>query len=400
MANQTTESNQPSNTQTYGFPIYAADWIPEETVRSKIDKDQDNSEDDGGESSSSSSSKTSRSCIVLAGGGGEGRSGIANVVLICRVDLDTKSLSEQPVGKIVLGTDLPYRMAVHPRGGGLVCALTNSCKKFDWENIMSPREGDQAVEEGEEVIKELKDVGQQLALAFNQEGSVLAAGGEDGTLRVFEWPSMKTLLDESKAHSSVKNLTFSESGKFLVSLGGPLCRVWDVKASAAIASLSKEKDEMFAYCRFSVDNAGNEVLYIAANTERGGSIITWDTTTWKRRRSKLMKNYSISAFNVSADGKLLALGNMEGDVLIIDSTKMKTHQLVKKAHLGLVTALSFSPDSRCLVSASFDSRAKLTVIEKTSEKHGVNWLVMFLLCVLLYVVSYYFLMAKGIIAKN
>ncbi|KAG5411510.1 hypothetical protein IGI04_007829 [Brassica rapa subsp. trilocularis] len=363
MANQTTESNQLSNTQTYGFPIYAADWIPEETVRSKIDKDQDNSED-GDESSSS----TSRSCIVLAGGGGEGRSGIKNVILICRVDLDTKSLSEQPLGRIVLGTDLPYRMAVHPRGGGLVCALPNSCKRFDWENIMSPREGDQGGEEGEEVIKELKDVGQQLALAFSQEGSVLAAGGEDGTLRIFEWPSMKTILDESKAHASVKNLTFSESGKFLVSLGGPLCRVWDVKASAAIASLSKEKDEMFAYCRFSVDNAGNEVLYIAANTERGGSVITWDTATWKRRRSKLMKNYSISAFNVSADGKLLALGNMEGDVLIIDSTKMKTHQLVKKAHLGLVTALTFSPDSRCLVSVSFDSRAKLTVIEKTPEK--------------------------------
>ncbi|RID76051.1 hypothetical protein BRARA_B03047 [Brassica rapa] len=398
MANQTTESNQPSNTQTYGFPIYAADWIPEETVRSKIDKDQDNSEDVGDESSSST---TSRSCIVLAGGGGEGRSGIKNVILICRVDLDTKSLSEQPLGRIVLGTDLPYRMAVHPRGGGLVCALPNSCKRFDWENIMSPREGDQGGEEGEEVIKELKDVGQQLALAFSQEGSVLAAGGEDGTLRIFEWPSMKTILDESKAHASVKNLTFSESGKFLVSLGGPLCRVWDVKASAAIASLSKEKkDEMFAYCRFSVDNAGNEVLYIAANTDRGGSIITWDTTTWKRRRSKLMKNYSISAFNVSADGKLLALGNMEGDVLIIDSTKMKTHQLVKKAHLGLVTALSFSPDSRCLVSVSFDSRAKLTVIEKTPEKQGVNWLVMLLLCVLLYVVSYYFLMAKGIIGKE
>lgn len=45
---------------------------------------------------------------------------------------------------------------------------------------MSPREGDQAGEEGDEVIKELKDVGQQLALAFNQEGSVLAAGGEVG----------------------------------------------------------------------------------------------------------------------------------------------------------------------------------------------------------------------------
>ncbi|EFH40326.1 predicted protein [Arabidopsis lyrata subsp. lyrata] len=192
---------------------------------------------------------------------------------------------------------------------------------------------------------------------------------QDGTLRVFEWPSMKVLLNESQAHASVKSLTFSESGKFLVSLGAPLCRVWDVNASAAIASLSKEKDEMFASCRFSVDSSGNEVLYVAANTEHGGSIITWDTTSWRRRSSKLIKrNNSISAFNVSADGKLLAIGTLEGDLLIIDSTKMQTNQVVKKAHLGLVTALTFSPDSRCLVSVSFDSRARLTVIKQKGGK--------------------------------
>jgi prolactin regulatory element-binding protein len=103
--------------------------------------------------------------------------------------------------------------------------------------------------------------------------------------------------------------------------------------------------------------------------ERGGSIITWDTTSWRRRSSKLIKrNNSISAFNVSADGKLLAVGTLEGDVLIIDSTKMQTNQIVKKAHLGLVTALTFSPDSRCLVSVSFDSRARLTVIKQKGEK--------------------------------
>ena len=106
-------------------------------------------------------------------------------------------------------------------------------RRFDWENIMRPREG----EELEEVINELEDVGQQLALEFNQEGSLLATGGEvlvdsvsleqqrmefwwflcnffvlmavqDGTLRIFEWPSMITILNESKAHGEVKNLTF------------------------------------------------------------------------------------------------------------------------------------------------------------------------------------------------
>lgn len=190
-------SNQqpPSNLQTYGVPIYAVDWILEEAVRSKITKDQDDDDDDGSSSSS---------YIVLSGGGGEGRSGIPNVILICRVDLHTNSLSEQPVsannkapslmmnhslfsehsqcfsqiGRRVIGTDLPYRMAIHPRQGGLICALPNSCRLFDWENIIE----DDNEEESEKVVKELKDVGQQLSLSFNQDGTVLATGAEVGRI--------------------------------------------------------------------------------------------------------------------------------------------------------------------------------------------------------------------------
>lgn len=170
MANQ----NPPSNTRTYGVPIYAVEWIPEVAVRSKIYKDQENSEDvgdkdreisedDGGEASSSSSSSlsSSKSCIVLSGGGGEGRSGIPNVILIIPVDRETNSLPEQPVSanifvnfrsihlqmisifsldptltidfffqlaKHVIGTDLPYRMTVHPQEDGVICALPKSCK--------------------------------------------------------------------------------------------------------------------------------------------------------------------------------------------------------------------------------------------------------------------------------
>ena len=39
-------------------------------------------------------------------------------------------------------------------------------------------------------------------------------------------------------------------------------------------------------------------------------------------------------------------GTMEGDVLIINSSKMQVQMTVKKAHLIVVTALTFSHDSR------------------------------------------------------
>jgi len=40
----------------------------------------------------------------------------------------TRSDTYFQLGRLVVGSDLPYRMAVHPREGGLICALPNSCK--------------------------------------------------------------------------------------------------------------------------------------------------------------------------------------------------------------------------------------------------------------------------------
>jgi prolactin regulatory element-binding protein len=36
----------------------------------------------------------------------------------------------------------------------------------------------------------------------------------------------------------------------------------------------------------------------------------------------------------------------QGDVLLVNSTNLRVQTLVRKAHLGIVTALAFSHDSR------------------------------------------------------
>ncbi|KAG5558585.1 hypothetical protein RHGRI_008509 [Rhododendron griersonianum] len=247
--------------------------------------------------------------LVFAGGGGEGRSGIPNALLLARFDFESNCLNDQPVAKLGTGSDLPYRMAVHPGGDGVICSLPKSCRCFEWDTVKSTDGKKLGLKPSDKVIDELEDVGQQLALIFNNDGSVLALGGEDGKLRVFKWPSMEIILDVSNAHASVKDLDFRM--RFLASAG----------------------------------------------------------------------------FHIVKRIQFSILLQCEGDVLIITSANMHVQNVVRKAHLGLVTALMFSQDSRALVSASLDSSARVTMI-KDARRNGLSlWIIV--LVILLAIAGYY-----------
>ncbi|RWW65677.1 hypothetical protein BHE74_00027003, partial [Ensete ventricosum] len=134
----------PPCSKTYGFPIYCAAWVPmdrisaaaeeeaagkkkegegeaaavEETAEKKEqggggevvvaeEEGVKKKEQEGGQSFQALD--PNRLLVALGGGGGEGRSGVPNVLLIAELRTDA---------------DVPYRMAVHPGGDGVVCAGT------------------------------------------------------------------------------------------------------------------------------------------------------------------------------------------------------------------------------------------------------------------------------------
>ncbi|KAF7849975.1 hypothetical protein BT93_L0053 [Corymbia citriodora subsp. variegata] len=389
------------DTQKYGVPLYGAAWAPLDRVRSRLKSREPPAEKEreadggGGRGGDAAAADGDRGCLVLAGGGGEGKSGIPNAVLLAEYDFPSGSLSEQPVAKLGTGSELPYRMAVHPQGDGVLCAMPNCCRWFEWEDPENSEDHKLGLKMSEKVLGQLENVIQQLALVFSHDGSLLAAGGEDGKLMVFKWPSMDIFLNEDQAHKTVKDLAFSLDGKFLVSLGdsGP-CRVWDLASSVAVASLPKEDGEDFRFCRFSQSSEGTQVLYVAAVTGRGASILTWNTSSWKRISSKHVVRVPVIAFNVSADGKLLAVGTTEGDIIIINSTSMKTQTVVRKAHLGFVTALAFSHDSRAIASVSMDSSATVTQVQDTNNGGGSRlWLI---ICIVLLAIAAEFMRRRGL----
>ncbi|RZC58186.1 hypothetical protein C5167_005485 [Papaver somniferum] len=370
-----------ANCQKYGVPLYGAAWVPLRDLYNKKNhpqKQEEEKEEEKEEKKSEPAEETinkKNSWLVLSGGGGAGSSGIPNSLLLTQFDSSSNSLSETPVARHGTGDLLPYRMAVHPSGDGLICAFPESCRWFEWNVPTSMETNDLGLRASERVLTELENVGQQLALAFNKEGSALAVGSEDGHLRVFKRPSMALIIDKADAHPTLKDLDFSLDGRFLVSLGGGPCRIWDVETATVVASLLRENDEVFTSCRFSVNGNGTQILYITAMRDRGGSIVSFDTSSWTRMSSKHLVRDPISAFNVSPDGEHLAIGTIQGDVFIYKSSNTRVASIIKKAHLGLVTALKFSEDSRLLVSASMDSSVRVTKVEEDTTLKGLTILV-------------------------
>ncbi|CAH9069558.1 unnamed protein product [Cuscuta epithymum] len=371
----------------YGVPIYGAAWVPSRAITSAPEP-KPKEDGDSMVPADKLSSLTADNYIVLAGGGGEGRSGVPNAILLVHFDSDSHILSNQPVARLGTGTDVPYRMAVHPGGEGLICSLPKSCRWFEWDASNTTDDGALALKSSQRVLKNLEDIELQLALTFNNEGSLLAVGGEDGKLKVFKWPSMEIIIDDPKDSSSVKDLDFSPDGKFLVSLESGCCRVWNVSTLTLVASLPKKNDEMFGFCRFS-RSSKNQTIYVTASQGKGGSIVMWNTTTWKRMNSKLVVSLPISAFDVSADGKLLAVGTTEGEVRVLSSENMRVLMTVKKAHMGIPTKVAFSDDSRALLSASMDSSARVTLIKDNHSKNGGFNFWMILFVILLAIAVYY-----------
>ncbi|KAF5180833.1 Sec12-like protein [Thalictrum thalictroides] len=77
------------------------------------------------------------------------------------------------------------------------------------------------------------------------------------------------------------------------------------------------------------------------------------------------------------------------------NASLRVQTVIKRAHLGIVTVLMFSEDSRSLVSTSFDSSARVTLIESKNEQNRMSiWVALFI--VLLAILAY-FLKSRGAI---
>ncbi|XP_024514903.1 SEC12-like protein 1 [Selaginella moellendorffii] len=247
----------------------------------------------------------------------------------------------------------PQALAFHPSGDGALCSFAASCRfvqveqgSLSWSPDMDPQR--------------FHGFGEQNKICFSADGSRVAFGGKDGRLRVLDWPGLTTLIDEPKAHKSIKDLDFSLDGALLASTSedGP-CRIWDLDKAMPLTSLHREKAESFGFCRFS-RNGSHPFLFVAAFRDGKGYVAVWEIAKWSRLGSKKFLDCEISALATSCDGKRLALGGMDGAVSVIEVKSMQKRQYVERADTCGITLLEMSPNSRALLSVSADGNVRVT----------------------------------------
>lgn len=345
------------------FPATIASWIARsKPTHSNVDDDD--------------------SHILLGKAGDQGEDGRRMAILqLLHYNFKSDYLTEV---NVLPEVDVPVSMAVHPGGDGVILSFSKGCKFFELDS------GKSKLKLSDIVLSPMQEIGPQKCLAFSADGSKFAAGGEDGHLRVFEWPILQVLLDQPKAHSSFKDLDFSLDSAFLASTSndGP-ARVWDIINAAPLATLTRDQGENIDFCRFSRD--GTKPFLFGTVTKGGKTrIAVWDITTWRKLGGKKFLDNPISAFGISRNGKVLAIGSTKGDISIIDVQKMQVQHSIKRAHFGaIITSIEFSSNGRALLSVSPELGARVNPIP--CKKDWKDWQIYLLLLtmVLLSVILFY-----------
>jgi WD40 repeat protein len=196
------------------------------------------------------------------------------------------------------------------------------------------------VDSGRQVqtVQPLRCAGGVTALAFRWDGSRLAAGGADGALRVFLWPAgtAAPLANPIQYKRPLTSLAFNQVGNSLATGTERVVQVWGTDGSERIRVCLRGNLTAVA---FSPDSS---LLFTA---EDGREVTVWEASA-QQDVADLNEGDSVRSIAFSADGTELAAATLGKRVHIWDWRAGQSRTELSGDRTAVASALAFSGDGK------------------------------------------------------
>jgi hypothetical protein len=322
------------------------------------------------------------SIVAYCGGGGSAKTGVFNKIIV-------QFLAEEEEITINTGDDVCVGVQVYEdpisKQVWLLGAIGNKVQRYRLP---------ECTEAGS------IDVGNGTnALGVHAMGQVFAVGCEDGSIHVVQmtpsdtdpWKKLFVCEGHVKAVCAVQ---FALRSDYIVSSAKDgMARVWksggeciaelvcdivDYKAPKPKKAPKNKKPPQVLVRGCAFGDLEGKVIYTIASGRKGKAFLS----RWLQQPDKKFKceirteihNYPVSAMNLSGDAGLLALGGVDGTILLVDVGKWKVMKKFMELHELPVTCIAARPFSTPLkgdgevpfhaISASADSQMGLLTLEK------------------------------------
>jgi WD40 repeat protein len=214
------------------------------------------------------------------------------------------------------------------------------------------------------------------AIAFSPDGQLLASGGLDGVVRVWNLATLREQLRFPGHTGFVESVVFSPDGKTLVSTDtgdhDRSVRLWDIPSGRLMATVPKSK--LPSWTRRTRPISPDGSLRVEADRQHHfKTLILFDANSGRKVAVVDGHPDQLNDWAFAPGGKILATGggftshpwpiNKAGDVRIWE---VKTGRRLAKLDRfwGAVGDVEFSPDGKRLATASYDGKIRLWNLAK------------------------------------
>jgi WD40 repeat protein len=214
--------------------------------------------------------------------------------------------------------------------------------------------------------KLLGHMDQVISVAFSPDGTKIASGSADRSVKIWDAATGKQLWDLKGHIDPIFSVMFSSDGTQVLSCSNYCAlRIWDLSTGRQVEQLGSHKD--ISRC-VAISPDGDTIV---SNHAKYPWVSTFYTGSGDLREHHTSHEPQVTSVIFSPDSSKIASGSENGSVKIWDpNNQFQLHTL--KGHTGAVCTVAFSPDGTLMASGSDDHSVRLWVISTQRQLEELN----------------------------